>query len=261
MSEKKIKKTTEFARRFQNGQKIFVVRPMKTAGTTLRDRLIKSLSHAEVYPAKVDKSPDTFRELISVSHLLKCWEKRQKTIKVVDGHFPLSTTKLFEQDFITIGLLRPPVQRTLSFLRHQKLWVSADKDKSLEEIYDDPVRFHGTVRNHMTRMFGMTWQQMYGNDGVWSHTKDNQRLLENAKAGLKSLDFIGLQPEFEIFWREFASAMDFDPSLSRILNKSPHEAAPPHLIERIKDDNKLDFKLYRYAQNLVRERRMAGKEA
>lgn len=255
MSKDRKRQLSEIARRYESGQHIFIIRPMKTAGTTLRNRLIQSFSYKEVYPAKIDRNPDKFKDIISISHLYKIWDKRKKSLKVVDGHFPLSATKLFEEQFITIGLLRPPLQRTLSYLNHQKVWVPSDRDKSLEEIYDDPVKFPGIIRNHMTRMFGMTWQQMYSHDGIWSHTKDNKQLLENAKAGVESLDFIGLQPEFELFWKELAQTLNFDDTLSQISNTAPRVEPSPELIERIKQDNRLDFKLYRFARDLVHQRR------
>ena len=65
-------------------------------------------------------------------------------------------------------VLRHPVERTLSFLRHQaeRRQRGATEDTPLEEIYDDPFRFEAMIQNHMTRMLSLTPDEMVAGDGV-----------------------------------------------------------------------------------------------
>ena len=80
---------------------------------------------------------------------------RGDEIRVVTGHFPLCTTELLGAQFITLTILRDPVERTLSALRHHREKTPADSERSLEEIYEDPFRFE-LVHNHMVKMFSLS---------------------------------------------------------------------------------------------------------
>jgi len=234
-------------------KRYFVVHLQKTAGTTLRDRLRSSFKPVAIYPHRSD-GPDILKAIIVLSHLEKRWQERRGQIRLIAGHFPLATTRLLNAKFTTMSVLRPPLDRTLSYLRHQREVVPEDNNKSLEEIYDDPVRYHGIIRNHMTRMFGMTVKQMRIKDGVYSNIPDTQWLLERAKKGVESLDFVGLQPQFDDFWIELAESCGFDREASRNSNATKPMDAPEALKERIRADNKLDFELYDFTEKLIKER-------
>ena len=60
--------------------------------------------------------------------LLERWEARRDEIQVVTGHFPLCTTELLDADFTVITVLRDPVERTLSYLRHHRDTTPADSE-------------------------------------------------------------------------------------------------------------------------------------
>ncbi len=99
--------------------RFFVVHMQKTAGTTLRDRLRNHFPEAAIYPNRTD-GPDKGHAVISVRHLLERWQARGSDIRLLTGHFPLSTIELLDGPFVTLTVLRPPVERTLSYLRHQR---------------------------------------------------------------------------------------------------------------------------------------------
>ena len=130
-------------------------------------------------------------------HLLDRWQARGSEIRLVAGHFPLCTTELLDVPFTTLTVLRPPVERTLSYLRHQKKLNKADAGKSLEEIYEDPFRYNALIRNHMTRMLSMSRDELIAGDGVLGDVDDTPARLERAKQALAGLDLFGLQPRFE----------------------------------------------------------------
>ncbi len=234
-------------------KRIFVVHLQKTAGTTLRDRLRNTYEDEQIYPHAKD-GPDILHAIISLSHLIERWQARKEEIRVIAGHFPLSTTELLGEEFITLSVLRPPLERTLSYLRHQKQVVPADANKSLEDIYDDPFRFNGLIRNHMTRMFGITAEQMAIGDGALSNVEDSDELLSRAKQGLLALDDFGLQPRFEEFWLRIAGRFDLDVGASKNSNATRFEDTPPGLEERIMRDNALDVALYEFAKQVYCER-------
>lgn len=231
----------------------FIVHLQKTAGTTLRDRFRATLPDNAIYPNASDGT-DKRLSVISLSHLLDRWRERRDEIRLVAGHFPLSTVQLLDAEFVTLSVLRPPVDRTLSYLRHQKKINAADRDKSLEEIYDDPFRFAGLIRNHMTRSFSIGADEMGPGDGLLTDIDDTPQRLEQAKAGVEGLDALGLQPHFEEFWTAVAGRYGLDPNADAVSNTTEAEDAPAGLIERIMHDNALDLALYDFAASLHAER-------
>jgi hypothetical protein len=229
-------------------QRFFVVHLQKTAGTTLRDRFRATLPDSAIYPNATDGDP--LHSVISLGHLLERWPTRRDELRLIAGHFPLSTVELLDAPFVTLSVLRPVVDRTLSYLRHQKKVVAADRHRSLEEIYDDPFRFEGLIRNHMTRMFSIAPDEMRAGDGALTAVPDTPERLERAKAGVASLDHLGLQPRFEEFWTDLAAVHDLDPHAAVVSNTTDDEPAPEGLVERIREDNALDIELYEFAEQL-----------
>src|SRR5690606_15792713 len=140
-------------------RRFFVAHMQKTAGTTLRDRLRATFAENEIYPNSSD-GDDARVSVISVKHLEQCWAERGHEIRLLTGHFPVRTVDLLpgDIDWVTMTVLREPVERVLSFLRHQaaRRQRGATEDTPLDEIYDDPFRREAMVRNHMTRMVSMT---------------------------------------------------------------------------------------------------------
>jgi hypothetical protein len=240
--------------------RFFVVHLQKTAGTSLRDRFRATFAQPAIYPNASD-GPDKRLSVISLKHLLERWRVRRAEIRLVAGHFPLSTIELLDADFVTLSILRPPVERTLSYLQHQRKLNHDDRASSLEAIYDDPFRFNALIRNHMVRMFSIGAAEMAAGDGVLTDVADSTERLERAKAAVASLDGFGLQPCFEEFWDEFAARHALEVGEPVRANATEPEVAPATLIDRIAEDNALDMQLYDYAERLYAARRTGGKIA
>ena len=237
-------------------RRFFVVHLQKSAGTTLRDRFRATFPSEAIYPNKSDGPVG--HAVISLSNLRERWSARRREMLLIAGHFPLSTVELLDADFVTVSILRPPVERTLSYLRHQKMLNPADKVKTLEEIYDDPFRFTGLIRNHMTRMFSIGSDEMAAGDGVLTDVPDTPERLERAKAGISGLDGFGLQPRFEEFWNDFAPRYGLELGEPVRSNRTePDDSATESLVERITADNAADLELYDFAERLYHERRAA----
>lgn len=237
-----------------NPRRYFIVHLQKTAGTTLRDRFRSTFSDAAIYPNASD-GRDKRLSVISLSHLMERWQVRRDEIRLIAGHFPLSTVELLDAEFVTLSVLRPPIERTLSYLHHQRRLNKEDGLRSLEEIYSDPFRFNGLIRNHMVRMFAIGSAEMSPGDGVLTDMRDSTERLERAKEAVAGLDAFGLQPAFGEFCAELESR--FDLNLGPPIRSNPTErndAAPAALIKRIMEDNALDLRLYEFAEHLYCER-------
>jgi hypothetical protein len=242
-----------------NVERYFIAHMQKTAGTTLRDRLRASFTDDEIYPNHTD-GPDPRIAVISVKHLQERWAARGGEIRLLTGHFPVRTVELLdppERPFVTMTVLRDPVDRTLSFLRHQgeRRQRGATVDTPLEEIYGDPFRLESMIQNHMTRMLSLAPDEMGPGDGVLTKVPYTRERLEVAKETLAGLDLFGLQAFFEEFCEELATRYGLDVGEPLRANTTEEGDVPAGLAERIAEDNALDVELYEYACALYETRR------
>jgi hypothetical protein len=235
--------TTDDTRRF------FFVHVQKTAGTTLLIRLGEQFAPHEIYPDDTDGDKFGIMPQMNVDHLVERWPARRGDVRVIAGHFPLCTADLLGDEFTTFTVLREPVERTLSYLRHHRKLTPADKHLSLEEIYADRDRFHRLVHNHMVKMFSLTTDEMT----AWFMTNVafTPEHLERAKQRLTGVDVVGVQEHFERFCGELETRFGWDLGPPVIANDTEHEPVSDAFRERIAEDNALDIELYEFATSLV----------
>ena len=231
-------------------RRFFYVHLQKTAGTSLIRRIRQNFPDGAVYPQASDGGK--VARVISIELLLDTWAKRGDQIQVVTGHFPLCTAELLGGEFTTLTVLRHPLERTVSYLRHHRRRTPADAGLTLEQVYEDEFRFNGLVHNHMTKMLSLLPEEM--DAGALTRVEFNRERLERAIARLEGVDAVGLQEDFDGFCEHLAHrfAWQLDDPLPR------RERAPPELTprfrERILEDNALDLELYEYARRLVAQR-------
>jgi hypothetical protein len=231
-------------------ERFFFVHLQKTAGTALSRQLKRHFDRAAVYPDASDG--DIVTCVISVDHLLARWKVRGQEIEVVTGHFPLCTNELLGGGFTTLTVLRDPVERTLSYLRHHQKVTPGDRDVPLEAVYEDPFRFHGLVHNHMVKMFSLTPSEM--TDGALTRVDFTPERLEQAKASLSGVDAIGLQEHFGEFCDELVRRFGWRFGEPERVNSTPPVPVPDAFRARIAGDNAMDVELYEFARQLVAER-------
>lgn len=238
--------------------RFFVAHMQKTAGTTLRDRLRATFTEDQIYPNATD-GPDARISVISVEHLRARWKERGDGIRLLTGHFPVRTVELLDPPapFVTVTVLRDPIERTLSFLRHQaaRRQRGATEDTPLVELYDDPFRREAMLQNHMTRMLSLAPDEMGPGDGVLAAVPYTAARLATAKDALAALDLFGLQHRLEEFCDELGTRYGLDTGEPRRSNTT--EAGEPvdqGLLDRIAEDNALDVELFAHACRLYEER-------
>ncbi len=245
-------------------QRWFFVHVLKTAGTDLFTRLggdpglpsdhRYSFAEAEIYPNASDGNVVTVAPQLSIEQLMARWAVRRDEIRIVMGHFPLCTVELLDADFTTLSVVREPVARTLSFLRHHRKTIPADRDKSYEEIYGDDFRFRSLIQNHMVKMFSLSRGEM-GLDGVLTHVDFDRTHLERAKERIAQVDVLGTQEHFEDFCAQLEAAFGWTLGEPLWANRTDPDEVADSLIERIREDNALDVELYEFARELCARRR------
>ncbi len=184
-------------------RRYFFVHLQKTAGTSLIKRIRRHFPERAVYPHASDG--DIVACVISVEHLLARWQARADEIEVVSGHFPLCTTELLGGDFTTLTVLRDPLERTLSYLRHHRLRTPADRHMPLEQVYEDQFRFDGLIHNHMTKMLSLLPEEM--DAGALTRVEFTSERLERAKARLEKVDAVGVQEQLDTFCEQLTRAV------------------------------------------------------
>lgn len=229
--------------------RFFFVHLQKTAGTALWRRLHQQFEPRELYPGPGDGSPPD--AVLSVGHLEQRWRVRGEEIRVVTGHFPLCTAEILGDAFVTLTLLRDPVERTLSFLRHHRERTPEVAEAPLEELYADPVRFE-LVHNHMVKMLSLTPAEM--TDGALTHVEFGPERLVRARSRLLEVDVVGLQERFDDFCTELTRRFGWDLGPPVRMNRTTPVEVSDAFRARIADDNALDLELYRFARDLTSSR-------
>ena len=101
-------------------RKYFFIHVMKTAGATLRWHIRSNFKRFQVYPFKqVDLNVQDANYSTRVPDVAAD-KGRRRRIQVFTGHFPFVAVELLGMELTTITILRDPVERTLSYLRHCK---------------------------------------------------------------------------------------------------------------------------------------------
>jgi hypothetical protein len=235
----------------------FFVHMQKTAGMALRHRLINHFGEAAVYPTRGVDGRDPVKLVLSIDYLRERLAARGDEVRVITGHFPLCTTELIGGRVTTLTLLREPVERTLSYLRHHRENEEADRHKSLEQIYDDPFRFHGFAHNHMTKMLSLTPEEMI-DEGMLTKLEFTRDRLERAKEALAGIDAFGLQECLEGFCEQLSARFAWRLGEPQIVNTSVPVDVPESFRARLAEDNAFDIELYEYAKELLATRDIAG---
>ena len=232
-------------------ERVFFVHLQKTAGTTVYLWLKEVLAPGALYPD--DDDGPKIPAVLTVDRLLERWRARRDEIRVVTGHFPLCTTELLDAPFRTFTILRDPVARTVSYLQHYRATNPEGDRRPFEQIYEDPLRFRGMIENHMVKMFALRTEEM--TDGMLTPVDFGPEHLERAKQRLATVDVVGVQERFDVFWDDLRGAFGW-PLGDRPgrANRSEPADISDSLLERIAEDNALDIELHRYAGALVDSR-------
>lgn len=232
-------------------ERFFFVHVQKAAGTSLVFRLRREFGRAAIYPPESDKGD--VNAVISVDHLLERWRRDHDRTRVVVGHFPLCTVELLGERFTTLTVLREPVERTLSYLRHHRQLTPADARTPLEAIYEDSFRFHGLIHNHMVKLFALTRAEMTA--GALTHVEFTPAHLERAKESLAGVDAVGIQDRFEEFCDELTARFGWYLGERTHVNRTEPFEVSESFRARIAEDNAMDVELFEFARELVEDRR------
>jgi Sulfotransferase family len=237
-------------------RRFFFVHIQKTGGVSLYMRLQREFGSAAVYPADSDGDPASVAPQLFPRVLLERWRARRDEIRVVTGHFPLCTTELLDAEFTVLTVLRDPVERTLSYLRHHRDTTPEDADLPLEAIYEDRARFRPFIENHMVKMLSLRAEEM--TNGMMTVIDFDRGRLRRAKGALSEIDEVGFQEDLEGFAQRLARRFGWRLGPTVHENVTKPTEVPGSFRARIAEENALDMELYEYAAKLRRGRDRDG---
>jgi hypothetical protein len=238
--------------------RFFFIHVMKTAGTTFVQQLREQFPAEAMYPARTRDwiGEHDYDVYINIPRLLALPPERRAEICVYTGHFPYYVTELIDPNLATLTVLREPIARTISVLKHFKRVEERFRSCSLEEIYGDRQIFRFFVENHQTKVFSLdaSDNEQAINCGL---TLDDAR-FDRACANVARVDLLGLTEAYDDFVRTaqhrfgwWPDGVDLD--IRTNLSTEDWDVAPGFR-DRIAADNAYDVAFYEYARSLLRSR-------
>jgi hypothetical protein len=217
---------------------------MKTAGTALRQNIRAQFDEQELYPSR-SYDEDMFHAHTSIQYLLDTATERRARIRAYMGHFPYVATQLLRQPLVTLTVLRHPVDRAVSHLKHLNSYSPEYREWSLEQIYDDPILHPCFLRNHQAKIFAFTEA-----DAPTSYVDvlniDDSRLAV-AKDNLDQVDLIGFVECYDDFLERLETRFGWNLDKSKRRRVGPAGDVPKELRRRIEADHVADLDFYEYA--------------
>ena len=132
-----------------------------------------------------------------IQPLLQMPAERRERIRAYLGHFPAIVPQLIDPGLTTLTVLRDPVDRTISYLKHCKRFHPQHRDLELEEIYDDGFVFPTLIRDHQVKIFAMTTSDRLESYMDVVEIGDERRRI--AERNLEGVDLVGLHETYGDF--------------------------------------------------------------
>ncbi len=146
----------------------FFIHVMKTGGTSFAEHLRDNFTVQQSYPAACTTAQsgffDRMEAYVHVPKLVADVNALDGQLRIVLGHVPYAVRSLLSKDYVALTLLRNPVDRTLSFLKHCRRYHIEHMGQELEDIYAD-AWFHASfMSNYQTKLFSMSPQEALAED-------------------------------------------------------------------------------------------------
>jgi hypothetical protein len=253
--------------------RFFFIHVMKTGGTSFVRQMLTNFEPDEVYPSEVDRSDSSDTERYTdLPKMIDLSDERRARVRVYAGHHPYVASELLGIDLVRLTLLRHPVDRTVSMLKHLKRRFENFSDLSLDAIYDDDTAFRTSLGNAQTNAFSLTARERELVREFMDSKVDDETLTRSvpiepdrfaqAKAHLANVDVIGLSEQYGDFIDELRTRFGWWPNgvNAHVRTNVSSEDWPVSsaLRQRIADELVTDIEFYEYARELVETRRRSS---
>jgi hypothetical protein len=223
---------------------------MKTAGTTFVRQLQEHFGVDHVYPLALDahRSGDV-RPYSRVDSLLALSLEQRSQMRAYAGHFPFVAYELLGIEAVTLTILRDPVDRTVSMLKHCKREMHGLRDLELEEIYERDLVRAAFVDNFQTKQFAFTRED--APESCLTALEIDHDRLRIAMSNLDSVDVVGTTERFDAFLNEIRRRFGWRAAElgNRNVSRERWDVSTAFR-DRIAHDNRLDIAFYEHAKEL-----------
>lgn len=223
-------------------QRFFFAHIMKTGGSTFRSHLKRNFRKPQIFPLR-GQVRDLERCYMYVDAVRELTEADHARYRAYAGHHPPVVAELIGPDVITMSLIREPVARTISVLKHARRHIDRYADLAYEEIYEDPWVHDLSVLNHQSKLFAMTLDDKL-ESCLDALIVDDQR-LSMAIDRMRSIEVLGLQSHYDQFLVDLAERYRW--VFKGIDNREvsgQHWKPPASFIRHIREDNAADVAFY-----------------
>jgi len=148
--------------------RFFFIHVMKTGGTSFAEHVRANFADEQSYPAAYSSTQlgflDRIEAYLHVPKLVTDVNAMDGQLRIVLGHVPYAVRSLLKQEYVAMTILRDPVARTLSYLKHCRRYHTEHMGKSLEAIYADEWFHASFISNYQTKLFSMSAQEAMAED-------------------------------------------------------------------------------------------------
>jgi hypothetical protein len=174
--------------------RIFVLHIMKTAGTSLRLMLSKTLGPDRVFPNHSDLRNYPRRWYPPNGEMAaKVASPPRSGIDCFIGHYTYAFVANLPVRIEAVTFLRDPIARTVSMLKHHRRFLDVP-DTPLETILDDTEFVDLMIKNYMTKVFSIENPLQ----GVNTRYTISESELARAVENLSKMSFVGFVDNFYV---------------------------------------------------------------
>lgn len=232
----------------------------KTAGSSLREILEARFAPEGIIPTKREMDSHWNGNYPPISWLLELPSKRWASCRLLRGHFHYQLADRFPQAPVCLTMLREPVARSISALRHFARHSRRYRDAKIADMVHDESLVKRQIANLQVRMLAARYplNPKRCPKSVSFPMEVTEHELEVAKATLRRFAFVGIQEEFarsiELLFALFRwSGPVPQPRVNAAPVDAEDEIAPTALAE-LSEHNRADIDLYEFALGLFERR-------
>lgn len=232
-------------------ERVFFIHIMKTGGSSLRRLLWNGLEPDQIYPATDGRALAEQRVAnFDPRPLLALTPAEHAPIRLYAAHLPYFAQEVMPRPLTMLTVLREPVARTVSFLRHCQRYNPQHRDLSLDAIYDDAMNTAMFVTNHQTKVFAVERGDQGASVAAGLAIDDARFAL--AVERLRTVELVGVQEDYEAFVARVAHRFGWpDQEIPRARVAPEGEPVPAALRRRIEADVGADLEFYEIGRELA----------